>query len=142
MASSVPLVPRTLHSGVVGRAAAQGGAVTTVIRYVSPGEAASIQDALATDGKAVIDNVTRSGAPKNVFVTPDAPLTSVSEIETAYQIGSENPLGPGPSPTHVVTGNAEGITFDYAGTVEGGTGIEMTTKQQIPVISIKPIGGQ
>ena len=49
---------------------------------------------------------------------------------------------PTPTPTHVIIGNPTGVPFNYGGLVEGAAGVEMTTRAQIPVIGIKPIGGR
>jgi hypothetical protein len=54
---------------------------------------------------------------------------------------TQNPMGPTATPTHVIIGNADGIMFDYGGNVLGGSGIELTTRQPIPVIRVQPIGG-
>jgi RHS repeat-associated protein len=117
-----------------GFASETGTGIGTVVRYASAGEA----EAAAETG--FIPNTDQFGNPKSIFVTPEGPLSSASDAESAYQIGSQNPLGPSPTPTHVIIGDANGITFDYGGNVEGGTGIELTTTQPIPVISVTPIG--
>jgi hypothetical protein len=106
------------------------------VRYVSSTEAQIAEDT------GYIPNVDRFGNPKTVFVTPEEPVLSATDAESAYQIGAQNPLGPGATPTHVIIGNAEGITFDYGGNVEGGTGIELSTQQRIPVLNVQPIGGR
>ena len=105
-------------------------------RYVGPIEARIAQET------GFIPNVDRFGNPKTVFVAPEEALTSPEQAESIYRIGAQNPLGPTPTPTHVIIGNSEGVIFDYGGYVEGGSGIELTTQQQIPVISVRPIGGQ
>jgi hypothetical protein len=111
-------------------------APNTIVRYVGPIESQIAQDT------GFIPNVDRFGNPKTVFVTPEDVLTSPEQVESAYQIGAQNPLGPTSPPTHIIIGNPDGVIFDYGGNVEGVTGIELTTQQQIPVISIRPIGGQ
>lgn len=107
-----------------------------MVRYVGPVEARIAQET------GIIPNVDRFGNPKTVFVTPEEALTSPEQAGSIYQIGTQNPLGRTTTPTHIITGNAKGVIFDYAGNVEGGAGIELTTQQQIPGISVQPIGGQ
>jgi hypothetical protein len=117
-----------------GLAAEAGTGIGTVARYASAGEAGVAAET------GFIPNTDQFGNPKPVFVTPEEPVGSPSEAESIYQIGSQNPVAPSPSPTHVIIGDGNGIVFDYGGNVEGGTGIELTTTQRIPVISIQPIG--
>jgi hypothetical protein len=106
-----------------------------VVRYVGPVEARIAQES------GFIPVVDRFGNPKTVFVSPEAPLSSVAAAEQVYQIGKLNPMGATSTPTHVIVGDGRAIMFDYGGNVLGCTGIEMTTTQSIPVIRVMPIGG-
>lgn len=123
------------EEGAAGIAGESAGPVNTVYRYVGPGEAQVAEET------GFIPNTDQYGNPKSIYVTADEPVTSASDAESAYQIGAQNPSGPSATPTHVITGNAEGIPFDYGGNVEGGSGTELKTSQPIPVTSIRPIGG-
>jgi RHS repeat-associated protein len=106
----------------------------TVTRYVGAGEA----NTAAKTG--YIPNTDQEGNPKQVFVTPEAPLTNGSEAETAYQIGTQNPLNPSSSPTYVITGDTTGVTFNYSGYIGDTDHIQMRTTDRIPVITIQPLG--
>lgn len=104
----------------------------TVYRYVGEEEAAAAEEG------GTIPNTDRGGNPKDVYVTPDR-HESASEAEDALQIGSKNPNGATPTPTHRIEGDATGVQFDQAGRVEGGTGTELTTREEIPVRKVEPI---
>ena len=110
------------------------GPAVVVFRYTGPGEAKAAE----TTGK--IPNTDQNGVAKVVFVTPDK-LETPEAAEETLQIGRNDPRGPQPTPTHRITGNATGIQFDTAGKVgsPGGTqpGVELTTRQEIPVINIE-----
>jgi hypothetical protein len=123
-------------ASLFGRPAPSSIGQNTVTRYVGPVEARIAQET------GFIPNVDRFGNPKTVFVTPEAPLGSASQAESLYRIGAQNPFGPTSTPTHVIIGNPRGVPFDYGGIVEGSTGVEMTTRAQIPVIGVRPIGGK
>ena len=113
-------------------------AQNTVTRYVGATEAQIAQET------GFIPNVNRAGQPKIVFVTPEAPVASASQAESIYQIGRLNPMGASATPTHVIVGNPQGVNFVSGGNVAGGTqlGTELLTTERIPVISVRPIGGQ
>lgn len=51
-------------------------------------------------------------------------------------MGRLNPTGQGESPRYRVEVDASGAQWKYAGNVEGGTGMEMTTKDVLSVIHI------
>jgi len=100
------------------------GQVNTVTRYVGPNEAQAAQNT------GFIPNVDAAGNPKDVYVTPEPPMANAGQAASTYQINT---------PTHVITGDASNTTFNYGGNVENGTGIELRTTQQIPVISVTPL---
>lgn len=96
------------------------------VRYVGPDEAAGA----AKNGvipNTHFDKVT----PKNVFYTNDAPLTSASQAKAAYNLPT--------MPTHRITFSMKEVVNIYGSTVEGGTGTELITRQQIQVINIEPL---
>ena len=72
-------------------------------------------------------------------MTPDELMTDPSAIENAYQIGSQNPNGPTASPTHAILGDASQADFFYGGNVQGGSGTELTTYNQIPATIVMPL---
>jgi hypothetical protein len=109
--------------GSFGGPVSPEGNIGTVTRYVGPIEAQIANET------GYIPNVDQFGVPKDVYVTPEAPVATPGEAASAYQIQT---------PTHVIVGDASGISFNYGGNVAGGTGIEMTTTSQIPVISVTP----
>ncbi len=76
-----------------------------------------------------VPNVTMQNIPKNVFYSPTEYATA-SEAQQALVIGK---------PTNVITVDASNATWNYAGNVANGTGTEMVTTQQLPVISVEPI---
>jgi hypothetical protein len=96
-----------------------------VYRYTGTGEASAAQ---------------ASGYIPGRYVTPDAPMSSVSQAESSLQIGAQNPWGATASPSYIMAGDASGIRFVSGGDVAGGTGAELITSQQIPLISINRIG--
>jgi hypothetical protein len=139
-AAVVEFYSNTLQAGKMAMMLPLGGPAIpakqyTVVRYAGPVEAQIAQET------GFIPNVSAAGKPKFVFVTPDAPLSSASQAESTYKIGAQHPLGPFPTPTHVIIGNAKGVPFEYGGIVEGASGVEMTTRAKIPVIVVRPIGG-
>ena len=105
-----------------------------VYRYVGAGEA------VTADTTGVIPNTYANGSPKQVYVTPDAPMSSVDQAESSLQIGSQNPNGATASPEYIIAADASGVDFSYQGNVVGGTGTEWITDQELPVISVNPIG--
>lgn len=127
--SSGPYVAGNLLAGTLLGAGTGAGAeqslgdIGTVTRYVGPIEAQIANET------GYIPNVDQFGVPKDVYVTPEAPVATPGEASSTYQIQT---------PTHVIVGDASGISFNYGGNVAGGTGIEMTTTSQIPVISVTP----
>ncbi|HEX3046054.1 MAG TPA: RHS repeat-associated core domain-containing protein, partial [Bacillota bacterium] len=102
-------------------------------RYVSGGEAKFIMD------NGYIPNTDAKGNLKNIFVSPEYYGTA-SEAEQGLRIGSQNPYGATESPQYRVEFNMNAIRYNYAGNVEGGTGIEMTTSQNIPIDGIYLLG--
>lgn len=123
--------------GVFANLAEFQAAGNTVTRYVGATEARIAQET------GFIPNVDRFGQPKVVYVTPEAPVVSASQAESIYQIGRANPMGATAPPTHVIVGNPQGINFINGGNVAGSTqlGTELLTTERIPVISVRPIGG-
>lgn len=103
-----------------------GGVISSGTRYVGSGEAQVINDT------GMVPNTNAAGAPKTIYYTPEAPLNSASAAQQAYQL----PV----TPDFAVELNPSGITNTYGGTVEGGSGIELTTNQPIPAIRITPLG--
>jgi hypothetical protein len=133
--SDVSIVAGTLAAGFAPLPSANVpiGYGNVVYRYTTAGEAAT------ADG-SFIPNVNQLNQPKVVYVTSDPPLSSAAQAESTYQIGSQNPLGPMDTPTHIIAGDGTGISFNGPSSVAGGTGTEMTTTAQIPTISVNPIG--
>lgn len=91
-------------------------------RYVSAGEATVVRAA----NPWRVPNVDRFGNPKVVYFT-DGLYSSVSQAETALQIGAQHPGGGRPSPSDRLDLDVVGITYTYLGIVVGGTGAEFTT---------------
>jgi RHS repeat-associated protein len=87
-----------------------------------------------------VPNVKLSGEPKNVFYSPQK-YTSATEAEAALRIGRQNPISPTATPTHRITVDATKPNWTYGGNVEGGTGTELITRDQLPVLRIDPLGG-
>jgi RHS repeat-associated protein len=98
----------------------------TGYRYVGPDEAAKI----AEIGK--VPNVSRSGISKNVFYTPEEPLFSAFQAKDFYNLKE--------LPTHRIGLNTAKTTNIYGGNVDGGTGIELVTGEEIPVVDIQELG--
>jgi len=103
----------------------------SVYRYVSKFEA-KIAKKTGKIPNTLSDNITQ----KNVFVTPNK-YDSAKEAEKALQIGKKDPRGILPTPTHRITGDATGIPFEQAGVIDGGSSIELITKEKIPVKKIE-----
>lgn len=118
--------------GANGPPASAASRGTTAYRYV--GE----KEAMFADDEGYIPNTTQKGDPKNVFISPNR-YTVVAEAESALQIGAQNPNGTTASPAFRVTVDTSGVHFLYAGNVEGGTGIELVTRQTLPVIRVEPL---
>jgi len=109
-----------------------------VYRYVPANEAAAAEGGYIPNTYPSVNGV--PGAPKTVYVTSDPPLTSATDAESTYQIGAQNPNGPQSTPQYIIAGDGSGVSFNGSSQVAGGSGTEMTTSQQIPVISINTIG--
>jgi RHS repeat-associated protein len=124
--SDISIAAGTLAGGLSPIAAANTpiGYGNVVYRYASAGEIANTGD--------FIPNTFANSAPKPVYVTPDAPLSSTSQAVGNYQLDG--------SQSYIVAGDASGIDFYGQGQVPGGSGIQWLTDQQIPVISINRIG--
>ena len=103
-----------------------------VYRYVSEGEAKVAQET------GMVPNVNTAGETKLVFYSPDS-YSSTSEAEQALQVGESNPGGPTARPTYRITVSGEGIEWTYGGNVEGGSGVEITTEQSVPVVMVEPL---
>jgi RHS repeat-associated protein len=103
-----------------------------VFRYVSEAEAKVAQNS------GVIPNVTPAGTPKNVYYSPEM-FSSASAAEDAILIGNKNPLGPTQTPTHRITVDSSKAKWNYGGNVESGTGIELITTEELPVLRIDPL---
>jgi RHS repeat-associated protein len=137
--SDVAVTAGTLAGGLSPIAAFNTplGYGNVVYRYASEGEVNAMNQ---INGGSSILNTDAAGAAKNVYVTPDAPYSTVGEAESSLQIGAENPNGATASPSYIIAGDASGVDFSYRGQVAGGSGTEWITSQQIPVISVNPIG--
>jgi len=98
------------------------GAVMTGTRYVGAGEAAVISET------GMVPNTNALGAPKQVFYTPESPMSSASAAQDAYQLPS--------TPTHAVELDTSGVNNTYGGNVENGNGIELITHDKIPATKI------
>jgi len=103
-----------------------------VYRYTGPNEAN------AADRLGYVPNVDAAGQLRNVFYTTDY-FTSAAAAEEALQIGKVNPSGATRSPTHRITADPNGAKWCYAGNVESGSGIELTTQDQLRVIRVDPL---
>jgi hypothetical protein len=88
------------------------------------------QKTAANTGK--VPNVTNDipGLPKIVFFTTDF-FSSASQAAEALTLDA--------LPTHRITADPEGVTWCYGGNVEGGTGIELTTQDEVSVIRADPL---
>jgi hypothetical protein len=104
-----------------------GAIISSGTRYVGADEAQLIKET------GMVPNTNAAGVPKTIFFyTPEDPLTSASAAQEAYQLSS--------TPTHVVELDPSRIVNTYGGNVEGGSGIELTTKQPIPALRVTPLG--
>jgi hypothetical protein len=99
---------------------------STGYRYVSESEYQFIMK------NGYIPNVTANNQLKDVYVSTNN-YDTVASAEKALQIGSQNPYGPGPSPKYRIEFKIDSVQYDYMGRVEGGTGIELTTRDKIYV---------
>jgi len=79
----------------------------------------------------MVPNTNVAGAAKPVFYTPESPLSSASEAQSTYQLGD--------TPTHAAELDTSRIHNTYGGNVENGSGIEMTTQDQIPVTKLNKL---
>ncbi|MCL4486772.1 MAG: hypothetical protein M1570_01410 [Chloroflexi bacterium] len=93
-------------------------------RYVGPREAEEIGQT------GVIPSVDARGNPKYVFASPNY-YENAADAQKALQLEK--------APTHRVTFQFDVARYNYAGNVENGTGIEMTTSQPIPALRIDPL---
>ena len=137
LCSDISIVASTLAAGMAPLPSANVplGYDNVVYRYVGAGEANS------ASGAGTIPNTYADGlTARPTYVTPDPPMSSVAQAEDSLQIGQNNPVSPSESPTHILAGDAADTTFDYQGPVAGGSGTEMTTNEEIPLISSRPIG--
>ena len=114
-----------VDSATIWSSAAEGTG-KAAFRYVSEGELKIIQKT------GTIPNTDIAGNLKDVFVSPGK-YDTIIDAEKALRIGKQNPFGATESPMYRIEFNTNGIKFGYGGNVEGGTGIEMITKQSIPV---------
>jgi len=97
----------------------------TGYRYVGPEEAKGAQN------DKYVSNVDQYGKPKTVFYTPEEGLDSASQAQNAYNLPK--------TPTHRIGLDTTKTTNIYGGNVVGRKGIEMTTKDRIPVVNIKKL---
>ena len=120
--------------GLLARPARAAGAAVDIgsnaaesvgTRYVGASEAQTIKET------GIVPNVTRRGQAKDVFYTPEAPLDSASEAQRVYNLPE--------TPTHRVTVDTTKAAPDYAGSVTGGSGIEATTRQQLPAVRVEEL---
>lgn len=95
-----------------------------VYRYVGEMEAKTAANS------GYVPNVDLDGTPKNVFFTTDFFSSAQSAVE-ALNLDAE--------PTYRITADANGVSWCYGGNVEGGTGIELTTRDLVRVISVDPL---
>jgi len=93
-------------------------------RYVGDGEAEAIMN-----NNGIVPNVKSDGITlKNVFYTNDLPLNSASGAQQAYQLPN--------TPTYRVTVITREVVNIYGGNVQGGTGSELITRQQMQAIEV------
>ena len=107
--------------------------MNTAYRYVSEGEAT----VASQSGR--VPNVTRTGSSRYVHYSGEN-FTGAVAAEDALQIGARNPYGVTPSPTHRITVDATGAEWVSGGNVAGGTGSELITGKELPVLQIDPLG--
>ncbi len=93
-------------------------------RYVGSREAAEVK----LTGKIPATDL--KGNPKNVFTTPNY-FESAGEAQEALQLGK--------APTHRITYPFRAARYNYAGNVENGSAIEMTTNKPIPALRVDPL---
>jgi RHS repeat-associated protein len=129
--SDISIIAGTIAGGVspIAEFNSPLGYGNVVYRYASEDEIDAMNEA---NGGNYILNQKASGVSKDVFVTPEDPLSSISQAVDTYQLDG--------SQSYVIAGDASKTAFNYGGNVEGGSGIEMTTSEQIPVISVNRIG--
>ncbi len=135
--SDISIAAGTLAGGLSPIAAANTpiGYGNVVYRYTGAGEAAT------ADSTGLIPNTGADTLPRPTYVTPDEPLSSVDQAEQDYRIGSLNPNGATASPSYIIAGDASGVDFQSQWpVVVGDSPTEWITDQQIPVISVNPIG--
>ncbi len=131
--SDVSIVAGTLAGGLSPIAAANTpiGYGNVVYRYASAGEVDAMNT--ANSGSYIL-NTDKNGFSKDLYVTPDDPLTSSSQAIENYKL-------PGDNYDYIIAGDASGIDFQSQWPVRvGDSPVEWITDQQIPVISVNPIG--
>ncbi len=101
-------------------------------RYVGEGEANVIGET------GTIPNVDINNLPKPVRTTTDY-YETVQQAEEGLQAGQLNPGGATSSPAYRVTYLRNIVRYNYVGNSQTGTGIEMITQYQIPVLRIDPL---
>ena len=127
-----PPEPPTVRPGISSCQVPPDPLGDEVYRYTGPNEAN------AADRLGFVPNVDAAGQLRNVFYTTDY-FTSTAAAEEALQIGKFNPSGATRSPTHRITADPNGAKWCYAGNVESGSGIELTTQDQLRVIRVDPL---
>ena len=95
-------------------------------RYVSEAEYQFIKQ------NGYIPNTDINGNPKDVYVSTNK-YNGISDAESGLQIGAKNPNGATQSPKYRVEFKLNSVKYNYMGNVQGGTGVELTTKEKIIV---------
>jgi RHS repeat-associated protein len=117
---------------VAGKVLPSGGG-QTAYRYVGEGEAK-----VAAAG-GFVPNTDRAGNLKNVSLTTEQ-YSSAAKAEEGLAIGRNDPRGAGyPSPTHRIEVDTSHTKFDYVGNSATGGGIELQTRERVPVVRIDPL---
>jgi RHS repeat-associated protein len=76
-----------------------------------------------------VPNTYKDGiTPKGVLYTPEEGVTFASQAQQIYNLPSK--------PTYRIGLDTSNVTNVYGGNVEGGTGVEMMTRDEIPATSI------
>ena len=126
------LIDAGYTSGGVSCASSGGGGISARVtvgsssgyRYVGSGEA-------TIAAKTGYVPNTYNGAPKAVFYTPDEGLVSASQAKQIYNLTTK--------PTYRLELDTSSVTNFYAGNGQGIKGIEMITRDKIPVKGIKKL---
>jgi hypothetical protein len=111
--------------GLTAKIPVPSGGVMTGTRYVGAAEAATIEQT------GMVPNTNAFNVPKQVFYTPEPPMSSASAAQEAYQLGS--------TPTHAVELDTSGVHNTYGGNVENGSGIELITPDTIPATRVRKL---